>query len=115
MAPLQMSTWTYRVIGIFGLVLSAVGLAGMTAYSVAQRARENGATSRFPVFRAELGLAPKKHQNYPRRRIKSWRPVIHCSETGGQNGNPGMVFWAPYSRHPREASPTVSAWADCKI
>jgi ABC-type antimicrobial peptide transport system permease subunit len=42
MAPLQMPTWTYRVIGIFGLVLSAVGLAGMTAYSVAQRAREIG-------------------------------------------------------------------------
>jgi predicted permease len=42
MAPLRMSSWTYRVIGIFGLVLSAVGLAGMTAYSVAQRTREIG-------------------------------------------------------------------------
>jgi ABC-type antimicrobial peptide transport system permease subunit len=42
MAPLRMSSWTYGVIGIFGLVLSAVGLAGMTAYSVAQRRREIG-------------------------------------------------------------------------
>jgi putative ABC transport system permease protein len=42
MAPLRMSSWTYGLIGIFGLVLSAVGLAGMTAYSVAQRGREIG-------------------------------------------------------------------------
>jgi predicted permease len=42
MAPLRMSSWTYGFIGIFGLVLSSVGLAGMTAYSVAQRGREIG-------------------------------------------------------------------------
>jgi putative ABC transport system permease protein len=42
MSPLRMSSWTYAFIGIFGLVLSAVGLAGMTAYSVAQRGREIG-------------------------------------------------------------------------
>src|SRR5260370_12269989 len=37
MSPLRSSSWTYGFIGIFGLVLSAVGLAGMAAYSVAQR------------------------------------------------------------------------------
>ena len=42
MSPLKAATWTYGLIGIFGLVLAGVGLAGMTAYSVAQRRHEIG-------------------------------------------------------------------------
>jgi predicted permease len=41
-APLRSAAWTYGVIGIFGMVLASVGLAGMTAYSVVQRRREIG-------------------------------------------------------------------------
>jgi putative ABC transport system permease protein len=34
--------WTYGIIGVIGLILASVGLAGVTAYSVAQRGREIG-------------------------------------------------------------------------
>ena len=42
MYPIRLSIWTYGCIGMFGLILAAVGLAGMTAYSVARRGREIG-------------------------------------------------------------------------
>lgn len=42
MAPLRMAAWTYGLIGAFGVILACVGIAGVTAYSVAQRSREIG-------------------------------------------------------------------------
>jgi putative ABC transport system permease protein len=42
MAALQAGSRTYGVMGLFGLVLAAVGLAGVTAYSVAKRGHEIG-------------------------------------------------------------------------
>lgn len=38
----RMGLWIYTFIGVFGLILASVGLAGVTAYSVARRRREIG-------------------------------------------------------------------------
>ena len=42
MSPLRAASWSYGVIGAFGLILASVGLAGVTAYSVSQHGREIG-------------------------------------------------------------------------
>ncbi|MGP8245807.1 MAG: ABC transporter permease [Bryobacteraceae bacterium] len=42
MSALQGASWTYGFMGVFGLVLASVGLAGVTAYSVAKRGHEIG-------------------------------------------------------------------------
>ena len=42
LAYLRMSEFIYGGIGVFGLILAAIGLAGVTAYSVARRRKEIG-------------------------------------------------------------------------
>jgi predicted permease len=56
-SALRFSVQTYGAIGVFGLVLAAIGLAGVTAYSVAQRRKEIAIRTALGASRAQvLGL-----------------------------------------------------------
>jgi putative ABC transport system permease protein len=61
MFPVKVALWTYGCIGITGLILACVGLAGVTSYTVSRRRREIGIRVALGAGEADvLGLVMKE-------------------------------------------------------
>jgi ABC-type antimicrobial peptide transport system permease subunit len=61
MSALSAASWTYGLMGFFGLVLASVGLAGVTAHSVAKRGHEIGIRMALGAQKRDvLGLVMKE-------------------------------------------------------
>ena len=61
LSAIRVTLLAYGAIGVFGLILAMVGLAGVTAYSVAQRRREIGIRMALGARRIDvLGVVMKE-------------------------------------------------------
>jgi ABC-type antimicrobial peptide transport system permease subunit len=61
LSAIRVTLLVYAAIGVFGLILASVGLAGVTAYSVAQRRREIGIRMALGARRIDvLGVVMKE-------------------------------------------------------
>jgi hypothetical protein len=106
---MRMGLWIYTFLGVFGLILASVGLAGVTAYSVARRGREIGirvalgATSRnvlglvmregtaLVAFGTVIGLAGA----WAAAKVLSAMVSVVASATSASTSDPLLLVGAP--------------------